>query len=156
MNSSAYARVRAKLIACNDRGTDHFEAGRYRQALPEYQEALHLCLTASSLPHANIDELERFARLIYDNLGFTRYALGMYAAATRALLRALDGAGEATEVTLRYLVASLAASCRFLDAARYLRQLESDYSPHPDGITHTLLMEADDDQRLSAMLRIPR
>lgn len=106
-----------------EHGNALYAAGRWEEALREYQAAV------AALGPADDD----FAPDLYENLGITLWRLERWRAAARALARTLDGDWTRREQSLRLLVSCLFRGGQPLDGERLLAIYEGKFGPHPEG-----------------------
>ena len=99
------------------RGNQLYEAGRYQEAVREYQAALR-----------ESDDPD-----LYENLGLALWQLQDWRPAARCLLRALDGDYGKKEQLLRVLVSCFFRDGRSLDGERLLGEYEARFGAHPEG-----------------------
>jgi len=108
-----------------EEGNQAFVAGHVAAAVALWEEAAR---------ELRLED-DRWAADLYENLGLGLWQLGRWAAATRALSRALDGDLTAREQCLRGLVSCAFRDGRPLDGERLLVIYERAFGPHPEGWT---------------------
>jgi tetratricopeptide (TPR) repeat protein len=104
-----------------ERGNELFLAERYADAVREYERAL-----------VDSDDPD-----LHENLGLALWKLGRWRAASRSLLRVLDGELTRREQSLRILVSCMFREGHVLDGERLLRVYERAFGPHPEGWART-------------------
>ncbi len=104
-----------------ERGNQLYAEGRIADALAAWQSAAR-ALTPKD---------DALAIDLYENLGIALWQLGRWRAASRALMRALDG-DPSREQALRLIVSCAFRDGRVLDGERLLRTYESRFGTHPE------------------------
>jgi tetratricopeptide (TPR) repeat protein len=109
-----------------ERGNELAAEGRIVDALAAWQAAAR-ALTCHD---------DALAIDLYENLGIALWQLGRWRAASRALLRALDG-DPAREQARRLIVSCAFRDGRMVDGERLLRAYEARFGPHPERWTRS-------------------
>jgi tetratricopeptide (TPR) repeat protein len=129
---------RAAIGALNESGNQAFATGRMAEARAAYQHVIELLTPAD----------EEISPLAFENLGLAYYNLDQYPAATRELLRALNGNPSSREQSLCFLITSLIHQGCLSDALRYLSLYIPTFGEHPHGWTSSMLRTRAEDRRI--------